>query len=90
MANNRMYLVHVPSGLAAMIGGNSGVWAAEDGSAIDRLYVAVDAAGGHGDDDFALAMEHVEGSPSAVETVSYGELRPDGLRQGVVVRRAGS
>ena len=80
MANNRMLLVHVPTGLAVCIGKRmDDGWYTNDPetiwSGINELYSTIDELGIRGPerDAFALAMESSEGLLSQVGSWSYGD-----------------
>lgn len=88
MANNRMLLVHVPTGLAVHLGKRY----AEDwylhnsdlvGTDLDKLYKVLnrdqDYKKGVSKDDFALIMEDTERAPKALGGWRYGPQRKDGL-----------
>lgn len=89
MANNRMFLVHVPTGLAVGLGKRMG-WgwytanAATIGQKIQLLYDTLekDYAYEGEQDDFAVAMECPSGATLATGAWEYsGEERADGLIQ---------
>lgn len=89
MANNRMFLVHVPTGLAAGLGKRMG-WgwytanADTTGPGIQQLYDTLerDYAYEGEQDAFALAMEDTSGATLATGEWEYtNEKRADGLIQ---------
>lgn len=92
MANNRMWLVHRPTGLAAYLGKRMGWgWYMRDseraamGENIETLYEVLEEMGYGGEqDNFVLAMEDCSGAPGAFEDWQYGERREDGLTQMVI------
>lgn len=65
MANNRMYLLHRPSGRAVYLGKRmaSGWYGAPSNvrDALEALYEAVERDPGDNGDDFCIAMEDVDG-----------------------------
>jgi hypothetical protein len=72
MANNRMYLLHRPSGAHLYLGKRmaSGWYDAPRQFDIEDFYDKTEAhaLGAHsGLDDFALVMEHADGAPRAQE-----------------------
>lgn len=90
MANNRMFLVHVPTGLAAPLGKRMGWgWYMADetqkkmGDRVALLFqVLEDEHDYEGrQDDFAVALEDASGASLATGKRQYGEARPDGLVQ---------
>ena len=76
MANNRLYLVHRPSGLAVMIGKRMGFGyytphGADISTRLESFYAAVIDAWGngpvkHSQDDFVIALESGEHQPHAL------------------------
>lgn len=96
MANNRMFLVHVPTGLAVYLGRRM-AWGwynhADNeniGPNIARLFRVLeemnDSYAGR-QDDFSVALEDVSGASSANGAWWYGpEKRQDGLWQLVMDR----
>ena len=84
MADNRMYLVHRPTGLAVLLGKSLGWgWYGEDVQ-VQRLYDALDQLGycqHENINDFSLAMEDVSQTPMAKAILKYGDVRLDGLRR---------
>lgn len=89
MANKRMFLVHVPTGLAVGLGKRMGWgWYTRNantiGPQIQLLYDTLerDYAYAGEQDKFALAMEDVSGKALETELWEYtGEIRADGLMQ---------
>lgn len=89
MANNRMFLVHVPTGLAVGLGKRMGWgWYTADagtiGPKIQLLYDTLerDYAYEGEQDNFALAMEDTSENTLATGAWEYSnEKRADGLRQ---------
>lgn len=85
MANNLMFLVHVPTGLGICLGKRMGYgWYSNNKQlAIQKLFDTLESAdydyGGGKQDDFALAMEDTDGATSAIGFFKYGEDREDGL-----------
>lgn len=86
MANNRMFLMHRPTGLAAPIAKRMGLgWYARDpaaiGPAIMRLFDVLDSVHNYADaqDDFCLAMEDAGDATLADGEWVYSEWRDDGL-----------
>ena len=83
MANNRMFLVHRPSGLAVFLGKRMGHgWYTTDRCAsVQILFDAVENEDGR--DDFALAIEDATGATLALGEWQYGPqwYRNDGLVQ---------
>lgn len=91
MANNRMFLVHVPTGLAAPLGSRLGWgWSGPKTCAscgLERLFEilrdgSVIYEGSQ--DDFAVALEDASGASLACGQWEYSETRPDGLLQFVM------
>ena len=90
MANNRMFLVHLPTGLAAPLGKRMG-WGwyigeetkAKMGARVELLFEVLDREHFYADkqDDFAVALEDVSGATLAKGAWQYGERREDGLVQ---------
>ena len=85
MANNRMFLVHTPTGLAAKLGNRMGYgWyirnqPEEIGDGIEKLFAQLESdeyPGGQ--DQFEIIMEDGTESPSTKSFV-YGDAREDGL-----------
>ena len=91
MANNRMFLVHVPTGLAAPLGKRMGWgWYMHEetqqkmGDRVALLFDVLERNHDYGDgrqDDFAVALEDAEGSTLATGAWQYGPEREDGLVQ---------
>lgn len=88
MANNRMLLVHVPTGLAAFIGKRMGLgWYTADGQNVHddvgMLFSVLDKDYGdyEDQDNFAIVMEDVDLAPHALGEWQYISMRPDGLWQ---------
>ena len=90
MANNRMFLVHVPTGLAVPLGKSMGLgWYMSDetqqkiGSQIALLFqVLEDEHGYEGRHyDFAVALEDASGASLATDKWQYFKVREDGLVQ---------
>ena len=90
MANNRMLLVHVPTGLAVHLGKRylDGWYTNESsmiGSKLEKLYEVLELDADYKnritEDDFALLMEVTEQAPKALGGWRYGPLREDGLYQ---------
>ena len=95
MANNRMLLVHVPTGLAVHLGKRyaDGWYTNESsriGNKLDKLYEVLEHEVLELDpdykkditkDDFALLMEVTERAPQALGGWRYGPQREDGLYQ---------
>lgn len=90
MADNRMFLVHVPTGLAAPLGKRAGWgWRVADetrqplGDRVALLFHVIENQ--HADDgrpdDFAVALEDAGGASVATGKWQYGEARTDGLVQ---------
>jgi hypothetical protein len=80
MADNRMFLVHVTTGLAVPLArrSNSHWTTSSDGALLETLFTVLGADGL--DDDFLVIMENP--GPSEQRTGwSYGPRREDGLRQ---------
>jgi hypothetical protein len=91
MANNRLWLVHRPTGAAICLGKRlaQGWWCHTDGSFPDRLNAFFEQAGmpnpsgdmfGNGpQDDFVLAIENSSGAPSCSEDWVYDKkMKPTG------------
>lgn len=76
MANNRMWLVHRPSGKAVFLGKRLGSeWSGTPKDVSDRISVLFDVAENHdyglARDDFCLAMEDCTGAPFAFDNWQY-------------------
>lgn len=91
MANNRMFLVHIPTGLAACLGKRMG-WGwyifkeTEEilGGNVARLFEVLEHEYAYGEgkqDDFAVALEDANGATLATDNWKYGPIREDGLVQ---------
>ena len=84
MADNRMYLVHRPTGLAIHLGNRMsfGWYTTSEEIPIHKLFGAL---GGQQyafkQDDFAIAMENARDAPMAIGGWMRGEPRDDGLIQ---------
>lgn len=95
MANNRMWLVHAPTGLAVFLGKRMG-WGwytmkeSDTHAKLQCLYDTLEDQGYAGNqDDFVLAMESVAGGASSrvCGDWSYSGIeRSDGLTQMVLTR----
>lgn len=71
MANNRMWLVHKPSGSAVFLGKRmGGSWYGTPEDLSERIAVLFSVTEG---DDFALAMEDCAGAPHAFGGWQYTE-----------------
>ena len=86
MANNRMYLVHVPTGLAVFLGKRMGYgWYTTKeeriGPLVQKLFDVLDQEHVERQDDFAVAMEDIGGATLAFACWRYGNDRDDGLTQ---------
>lgn len=90
MANNRMLLVHVPTGLAVHLGKRylDGWYTNEAnkiGNKLEKLYEVLERDPDYKnritEDDFALIMEDTEFAPEALGHWRYGPQRDDGLYQ---------
>ena len=88
MANNRMFLVHLPTMLAAPLGKRMGWgWYTNDkariGESVSLLFEVLerDHAYGGEQDDFAIALEDAKNATLANDSWQYGEIREDGLIQ---------
>ena len=90
MANNRMFFVHVPTGLAVPLGKRMGWgWYMSDetqqkmGDQVALLFQVLEQEHGYDgrQDDFAVALENALGATLATEKWQYGQLRDDGLVQ---------
>ena len=89
MANNRMLLVHRPTGLAVFLGKRMAWgWYTSEGigyrleERISSLFEEVENSDYTGtQDDFALAMEVCTGAECAIDNWSYGPKRADKLIQ---------
>jgi hypothetical protein len=83
MANNRMYLVHVPSGLATSIGKRMDKWNARCSiDSIQQLFDTVELEYGDMGDDYAIALEDANGATLATDEWEWsGNSRHDGLLQ---------
>ena len=83
MANNRMFLVHRPSGLAIFLGKRMGHgWYTTDRCAsVQILFDAVENEYDYYNkqDDFAVAMEDTSRATLALGEWQYGPHRSDGL-----------
>jgi len=91
MANNRMYLLHIPTGLAVYLGkrGSYG-WCMGDqieknlGSNIALLYQVTDdmKCDYEGDqDDYVIALEDAEGATYGIDNWRHIKTRDDGLKE---------
>lgn len=90
MANNRMFLVHLPTGLAALLGKRMG-WGwyiseetqAKMGDRVELLFEVLEREHFYAakQDDFAVALEDASGATLATGAWQYGEHREDGLVQ---------
>lgn len=87
MANNRMYLVHRPSGKSIMLGKRMGAgW--YQAPTRERMEEFFDGAEAHwhasgwdaSQDDFMLVMEDNEGAPMCGTFDRYGESGPEKFR----------
>ena len=85
MSNNRMFLVHTPTGLAAKLGNMTGYgWgipghAESLGSSIELLFVQLMIEGYPGGQDaFEIFLEDESGTASK-RSFTYGDSRADGL-----------
>ena len=89
MPNNKMYLVHIPTGLAVSLGKRMGQgWYIKESASnelaknIAKLYDVLDSSFNVGaQDDFAIALEDADKSTLAIGNWKYGLLRDDGLTQ---------
>ncbi len=90
MANNRMFLVHVPTGLAVPLGKRMGWgWYMSDetqqkmGDRVALLFQVLEDKHGYKgrQDDFAVALEDAFGASLATGKWQYGKAREDGLVQ---------
>lgn len=90
MANNRMFLVHLPTGLAAPLGKRTGRgWGMSDdtrrkmGDRVTLLFRVLEEQHQYAwrQDDFAVALENDSGASMAAGNWQYGEARTDGLVQ---------
>lgn len=90
MANNRMFLVHVPTGLAVHLGKRMGWgWYMKDktqqtmGDRMALLFQVLEDEHDYGgrQDDFAVALEDASGASLASDKWQCVEQRPDGLVQ---------
>lgn len=90
MANNRMFLVHLPTGLAALLGKRMG-WGwymseetqAKMGDRVGLLFEVLEHEHSYAEkqDDFAVALEDASGATLATGAWQYGTHREDGLVQ---------
>lgn len=90
MADNRMFLVHVPTGLAAPLGKRM-VWGwhmsdgtqQKMGDRVALLFQILEEEHSYDgrQDDFAVALEDASGASLATGKWQYGEHRTDGLVQ---------
>ena len=85
MANNRMFLVHRPTGLAVFLGKRMGhEWYTTDKfTSVQKLFDAVKNEHDYYNkqDDFAVALEDARGATLALGEWQYGLKRDDGLVQ---------
>jgi len=85
MADNRMFLVHVPTGLAVRLGKltDPQEWkvAGEPEEHLDILFWTLLTKCQYEGalDDFAIALENTDHAPHAIEIEAYGEKRSDCL-----------
>ena len=86
MADNRMYLVHRPTGLAVFLGKRMARdWYGGEDVPIQQLFDALEEMAYEGNqDDFAIAMENARDAPMAIGGWMRGEPREDGLIQMVM------
>ena len=97
MANNRMFLVHIPSGLAIFLGKRMGHgwYTTTDGITvggavcIHKLFHAVENETDYYNqqDDFAIALEDASGATLATGAWQYGPHRFDGLVQLIMTQK---
>lgn len=94
MANNRMFLVHIPTGLAAGLGKRMGWgWYMSDetqkkmGDRVALLFEVLEREYAYegNQDDFAVALEDSNNATLATGNWSYGPRRDDGLVQLLMV-----
>lgn len=86
MANNRLWLVHRPTGAAVFLGKRM-AWGwsghVEENDAINNFFNFVQNADYEGDqDDFVLAIEDADGAPCCTDKWKYKSLgihAPDGI-----------
>ena len=93
MANNRMYLVHIPTGLAVMIGKRLG-WGwymhpesqSDLGNRIALLYEVLEKEYSYegNQDDFTIALEDADEASFALGNLVYGPERKDKLIQLII------
>ena len=84
MANNRMFLVHLPTGLAVFLGKRMGHgWYTTDRcTSAQILFDVLESQYFYaGQDDFAIALEDAIGATLALGEWKYGPKRDDGLVQ---------
>ena len=88
MANNRMFLVHRPSGLAVFLGKRMGhKWYTTDRSiSVQNLFDVLENEDGR--DDFAIALEDATGATLAIGEWEYGPHRDDELVQLILTDKA--
>ena len=93
MANNRMYLVHIPTGLAVFLGKrmSSGWYTAKEeliGPDVQKLFEVLESQEyyyANRPDDFAIALDHSDGASLAVNADrDFMIAREDGLIQLIV------
>lgn len=72
MADNRMFLIHKPTGLGVMLGKRTGYgWSdAPANEELNRLYDYLADMGAEGEDDFMLAIESNDGWNYTNKTVN--------------------
>jgi len=97
MANNRMFLVHIPTGLAVGIAKSMGYgWYLGEnkkltiGDNVEKLFEVLEKDFSYGcePNNFAIAMENAAGASTATDAWQYGESRSDGLVQLIMVHNA--
>lgn len=91
MANNRMYLVHVPSGLTVCIGkrmGGGWYMAAATGDRIAKLFDAAEAEI-DGLDNFAIAMEDDRDAPFALGYTTLDDSKYEGVQKTELIDKRG-
>ena len=80
MANNRMWLLHKPTGLAVMLGKRMAIgWYTHNDPDMNKFFDAVGAADSEiQQDHFCLAMEDCREAPSCFNDWRYGPDPADG------------
>lgn len=85
MANNRMYLVHKPTGRAVFLGKRMawGWYSVPDDikERLEALFEAVEDDAGSSQDDFAVALECATDQPHAIDDWEYADQEAGGKIQ---------